>query len=336
MDTGEVVHIRGISNVRSFAVSHAIPKAILIGSEGEYLYQCDLRHLQSRAQASACLQPKLESFVLDLSIANRTHSEPWHIVRMMEDIPAGGKLSDAIAIAATSSRIVILKFDGQAGRFKPVRGLDTILPVSTVLFTKDTAIVGSDKFFEIDLRTYAAEEFLDMSDKTLADMRNCAPLAAFRINSQEFLLCYREVGIFVDDSGWRSRPDNLNWLQDPVEFYYRESCLFIAHADCVQVMYISKSYTKELACRQSHADDERRAFISLRESPRLLAPLQFARTSIYVACECGPDREQEIVLLDGLKALRTVGFSQSLETLSSLATGVGQSQDSLSTLGQGV
>ncbi|XP_041769645.1 citron rho-interacting kinase [Anopheles merus] len=336
MDTGEVVHIRGISNVRSFAVSHAIPKAILIGSEGEYLYQCDLRHLQSRAQASACLQPKLESFVLDLSIANRTHSEPWHIVRMMEDIPAGGKLSDAIAIAATSSRIVILKFDGQAGRFKPVRGLDTILPVSTVLFTKDTAIVGSDKFFEIDLRTYAAEEFLDMSDKTLADMRNCAPLAAFRINSQEFLLCYREVGIFVDDSGWRSRPDNLNWLQDPVEFYYRESCLFVAHADCVQVMYISKSYTKELACRQSHADDERRAFISLRESPRLLAPLQFARTSIYVACECGPDREQEIVLLDGLKALRTVGFSQSLETLSSLATGVGQSQDSLSTLGQGV
>uniref|UniRef100_A0A182JXN0 non-specific serine/threonine protein kinase n=1 Tax=Anopheles christyi TaxID=43041 RepID=A0A182JXN0_9DIPT len=336
MDTGEVVHIRGISNVRSFAVSHAIPKAILIGSDGEYLYQCDLRHLQSRAQASACLQPKLESFVLDLSIANRTHSEPWHIVRMMDEIPAGGKLSDAIAIAATSSRIVILKFDGQAGRFKPVRGLDTILPVSTVLFTKDTAIVGSDKFFEIDLLSFAAEEFLDMSDKTLSEVRNCAPLAAFRINSQEFLLCYREVGIFVDDSGWRSRPDNLNWLQDPVEFYYRESCLFVAHADCVQVMYISKSYTKELACRQSHADDERRAFISLRESPRLLAPLQFARTSIYVACECGPDREQEIVLLDGLKALRTVGFSQSLETLSSLATGVGHSQDSLSTLGQGV
>ncbi|XP_053675255.1 citron rho-interacting kinase [Anopheles nili] len=336
MDTGEVVHIRGICNVRSFAVSPQIPKAILIGSEGEYLYQCDVRHLQSRAHASSCLQPKLESFVLDLSIANRTHSEPWHIVRMMEDIPSGGKISDAIAIAATSSRIVILKFDGQAGRFKPVRGLDTVLPVSTVLFTKNTAIVGSDKFFEIDLRTFAAEEFLDMSDKTLSEVRTCAPLAAFRINSQEYLLCYREVGIFVDDSGWRSRPDNLNWLQDPVEFYYRESCLFIAHADCVQVMYISKSYTKDLACRQSHTDDERRAFVSLRESPRLLAPLQYTKTSIYVACECGPDREQEIVLLDGLKALRTVGFSRSLETLSSLATGVGQSQDSLATLGQGV
>ncbi|XP_049290289.1 citron rho-interacting kinase [Anopheles funestus] len=336
MDTGEVVHIRGISNVRLFAVSPAIPKAILIGSDGEYLYQCDLRHLQSRAQASACLQPKLESFVLDLSIANRTHSEPWHIVRMMEDIPDGGKLSDAIAIAATSSRIVILKFDGHAGRFKPVRGLDTILPVSTVLFTKNSAIVGADKFFEIDLSTYGADEFLDMSDNTLNEVRKCAPLAAFRINSKEYLLCYREVGIFIDECGWRSRPGNLNWLQDPVEFYYRESCLFVAHADCVQVMYISKSYMKDLECQQTHADDERRAFISLRESPRLLAPLQFARTSIYVACECGPDREQEIVLLDGLKALRTVGFSRSLETLSSLATGAGQSQNSLSTIGQGV
>ncbi|ETN66616.1 citron ser/thr kinase [Anopheles darlingi] len=339
LETGELVHIRGISNVRSFAVSHAIPKAILIGSEGEYLYQCDLRHLQNRAHASSCLQPKLESFVLDLSIANRTNSERWHIVRMMDDIPAGSNLSDAIAIAATSSRIVILKFDVQAGRFKPVRGLDTVRPVSSVLFTKDTAIVGSDKFFEIDLRTYVAEEFLDMSDSSLRDIRNCVPLAAFRINSQEYLLCYHDVGIFVDDSGWRSRPDNISWVHDPVAFQYRESCLFVAHADCVQVMYISKSYTKDLACRQSHAENERRAFISLRESPRLLAPLQFARTSLYVACECGPEREQEIVLLDGMKALRTVGFSRSLETLSSLAsipTAVGRSRESLSTLGHGV
>ncbi|XP_058059475.1 citron Rho-interacting kinase [Anopheles bellator] len=339
LDTSELVHIRGISNVRSFAVSHAIPKAILIGSEGEYLYQCDLRHLQNRAHASACLQPKLESFVLDLSIANRTHSERWHIVRMMDDLPATVQLSEAIAIAATSSRIVILKFDMQAGRFKPVRGLDTVLPVSSVLFTKDTAIVGSDKFFEIDLRTYVAEEFLDMSDASLRDIRACVPLAAFRINSQEYLLCYREVGIFVDDSGWRSRPDNINWVHEPVSFHYRESCLFVAHADCVQVMYISKSYTKDLACRQSHVEEERRAFVSLREAPRLLAPLQYAHTSLYVACECGPEREQEIVLLDGMKALRTVGFRGSLETLSSLASipaVVRRSRGSLSTLGQRV
>ncbi|EAT36011.1 AAEL011879-PA [Aedes aegypti] len=330
-DSSELVQIRGISNVKSFTISQHIPKAIIIGNDGEYLYQCDLRHLHSRAQASSCLSPKLETFVLDLSIANRTHSERWHLVRMMDD-PSCQQLSDVIAIAATSSRIVILKFDTSLGRFKPVRGLDTVLPVTSVLFTKHTAIVSSDKFFEIDLGTYGAEEFLDMSDSSLRDIRSCSPMAAFKVNSQEFLLCFKEVGIFVDEYGCRSRPDNINWLQEPLDFRYRESCLFIAHSDCVQVMYVSKSYTKEIERKES--SEERRAFVNLN-SPQLLAFLDFARTSIYVACDCGPEKEQEIIMLDGYKALQTTSpcISNSMETLSSLSsypTTVTQSNETLS------
>lgn len=337
VETSDIVHIKGISNVKSFTISQSIPKAIIIGNDGEYLYQCDLRHLQNRAQASSCLSPKLETFVLDLSIANRTHSERWHLVRMMDNVMPQ-QLSDAIAIAATSSRIVILKFDTNLGRFKPVRGLDTVLPVSSVLFTKHTAIVSSDKFFEIDLASFGAEEFLDMSDTSLRDIRSCTPMAAFRVNSQEILLCFKEVGIFVDEYGCRSRPDNINWLQEPLDVKYRESCLFIAHSDCVQVMYVSKSYTKEL--ERKVASEERRAFVNLK-APRLLAFLDFARTSIYVACECGPEREQEIIKLDGYKALQTTSpcISNSMETLSSIAsypTTVTQSNETLSAFGQAV
>ncbi|XP_055535356.1 citron Rho-interacting kinase [Wyeomyia smithii] len=336
VETCESVQIKGILNLKSFAISQHIPKAIIIGNDGEYLYQCDVRHLQSRAQASSCLSPKLETFVLDLSIANRTHNERWHLVRIMDD--GSQQLSDAVAIAATSSRIVILKFDVNLGRFKPVRGLDTVLPVTSVLFTKHTAIVSSDKFFEIDLRSYGAEEFLDMSDTSLKDIRTCSPMAAFKVNSQEFLLCFKEVGIFVDEFGCRSRPDNINWLQEPLDFKYRESCLFMAHSDCVQVMYVSKSYTKELERRE--AADERRAFVNLN-SPRLLSFLDFARTSIYVACECGPEREKEIIKLDGYKALQTTtpGIGSSMETLSSLASfpaTMAQSNESVSTLGHAV
>ncbi|XP_058832110.1 citron rho-interacting kinase [Topomyia yanbarensis] len=337
VDTAESVQIKGISSVKAFAISQHIPKAIIIGNDGEYLYQCDVRHLQSRAQASSCLSPKLETFVLDLSIANRTHSERWHLVRMMDEV-SSQQLSDAIAIAATSSRIVILKFDVTLGRFKPVRGLDTVLPVSSVLFTRHTAIVSSDKFFEIDLISFGAEEFLDMSDSSLRDIRSCTPVAVFKVNSQEFLLCFKEVGIFVDEYGCRSRPDNINWLQEPLDFKYRESCLFIAHSDCVQVMYVSKSYTKERERKESA--DERRAFVNLN-SPKLLSFYDFARTSIYVACECGHDREQEIIKLDGYKALQTTspGVGSSMETLSSMAsypTTVAQSNETISTLGQAV
>ncbi|XP_055624614.1 citron rho-interacting kinase [Toxorhynchites rutilus septentrionalis] len=337
METSDIVQIKGISNVKSFTISQSIPKAIIIGNDGEYLYQCDLRHLQNRAQASSCLSPKLETFVLDLSIANRTHSERWHLVRMMDNV-LPQQLSDAVAIAATSSRIVILKFDTNLGRFKPVRGLDTVLPVSSVLFTKHTAIVSSDKFFEIDLGSFGAEEFLDMSDTSLRDIRSCTPMAAFKVNSQELLLCFKEVGIFVDEFGCRSRPDNINWLQEPLDVKYRDSCLFIAHSDCVQVLYVSKSYTKEL--ERKVASEERRAFVNLK-APRLLAFLDFARTSIYVACECGSEREQEIIKLDGYKALQTTSasMSNSMETLSSIAsypTTVTQSNETLSALGQAV
>ncbi|XP_055609301.1 citron Rho-interacting kinase [Uranotaenia lowii] len=337
-ETTELVHIKGIPNVKSFTISQHVPKAIIIGNDGEYLYQCDTRHLQSRAQASSCLSPKLETFVLDLSIANRTHTERWHLVEMMDEVPSH-QMSEVIAIAATSSRIVILKFDTTLGRFKPVRGLDTVVPVPNILFTKHTAIVSSDKFFEIDLTTFGAEEFLDMSDTSLRDIRSCTPMASFKINSQEILLCFKEVGIFVDEYGCRSRPHNINWLQEPLDFKYRESCLFIAHSDCVQVMYISKSYTKELE-RQETAD-ERRAFVNLNSPPRLMAFVDFARTCIYVACECGSSKEREIIKLDGYKALQTTcpGISKSMETLSSLAsypTTVGQSNETLADLAQAV
>uniref|UniRef100_A0A1Q3F717 non-specific serine/threonine protein kinase n=1 Tax=Culex tarsalis TaxID=7177 RepID=A0A1Q3F717_CULTA len=338
VDTSDLVPIKGVTKVKSFSISQQVPKAIIIGNDGEYLYQCDLRHLQSRALAGSCLSPKLDTFVLDLSIANRTHSERWHMVRMMDEIPSQ-QLTDAIAIAATSSRIVILKFDTTLGRFKPVRGLDTVRPVSSVLFTKHTAIVSSDKFFEIDLTTFGAEEFLDMSDASLRDIRSCTPMAAFKINSQEFLLCFKEVGIFVDEFGNRSRPDNINWMQEPNDFKYRDSCLFLAHSDCVQVMYVSKSYTKEL--ERKEAAEERRAFINLN-APRLLAFQDFARTCVYVSCEYRGTKEQEIIKLDGYKALQSTspnGISNSMETLSSLAsypTTVTQSNETLDGLGKAV
>ncbi|KAL9700538.1 hypothetical protein quinque_003979 [Culex quinquefasciatus] len=338
VDTCDLVPIKGITKVKSFSISQQVPKAIIIGNDGEYLYQCDLRHLQSRALAGSCLSPKLDTFVLDLSIANRTHSERWHMVRMMDEIPSQ-QLTDAIAIAATSSRIVILKFDTTLGRFKPVRGLDTVRPVSSVLFTKHTAIVSSDKFFEIDLTTFGAEEFLDMSDASLRDIRSCTPMAAFKVNSQEFLLCFKEVGIFVDEFGNRSRPDNINWMQEPTDFKYRDSCLFLAHSDCVQVMYVSKSYTKEL--ERKEAAEERRAFINLN-APRLLAFQDFARTCVYVSCEYRGSNEQEIIKLDGYKALQSTspnGISNSMETLSSLAsypTTVTQSNETLDGLGKAV
>lgn len=321
----DLVHITGIESVDLIAVTSTLAKAILIGSNGENLYQCDLRHLQSRGQASACLKPKLEATLLDLPFANRVTSERWHLAKVFGD---NDKLSDSVVIAATPSRIVILKFDVGINRFKPVRALDTAKAVSSVLFTQHTAIVSSDKFFEIDLNSFAPEEFLDMSDVSLEGTNGCSPMAAFRINKQEFLICFKEFGIFVDEYGCRSRPDDINWIYKPTEFIYREPILFVSHENMVQVLRVSKSYSEEM---ESETGNEKRAFVNMN-SPKIFA--EAGKLGVYVSTVNPNSNTQEIITLDAVKAFKS-HLGTSFDTLASSTYSIPltiASSDTLSTI----
>lgn len=168
-------------------------------------------------------------------------TEKWHMVRLHGQTE---NLKDAVAIAATSQRLVILKYDTKLGRFRPLRALDTPQSISDVLFTQHTAIVSCDKFFEIDLSSLNAEEFLDMSDQSLRPTCSWQPMSIFRINSLEFLLCFKEFGVFVDEYGLRSRPENLNWIHVPLEFCYKNYLLYIVHEEMVQILRINNTFTK--------------------------------------------------------------------------------------------
>lgn len=232
-----MIHITGISAVTLLAVNRNISSCILIGDDGENLYICDYRHLENRAQASSCLKPKLDVTNLEISFANRTTTENWHYA-----IINGNSLNDAHIIACTLSRLVILRFDNVQNRFKPICALDTARPVSCILFTPHSAIVTSDKFFEIDLNRLTAEEFLDESDASAIISQSCKPMAIFKINSQEFLLCFEEYGLFMDDFGNRSRPDELNWTNLPSGFIYQKPLLFVSYSNIVEVIYINKSF----------------------------------------------------------------------------------------------
>ncbi|KAL9700536.1 hypothetical protein quinque_003977 [Culex quinquefasciatus] len=183
-DVSEAVVLLGCENG---LYSYNVDTCDLVPIKGITKVNAILRHLQSRALAGSCLSPKLDTFVLDLSIANRTHSERWHMVRMMDEIPSQ-QLTDAISPLRPLRRAYSDPSSSTPrwGRFKPVRGLDTVRLVSVGPSPATTAIVSSDKFFEIDLTTFGAEEFLDMSDASLRDIRSCTLMAAFKVNSQEF------------------------------------------------------------------------------------------------------------------------------------------------------
>jgi citron Rho-interacting kinase len=55
---------------------------------------------------------------------------------------------------------------------------------------------------------------MDMSVQSLRPSKKYQPMNVFRIDSLEFLLCFRESGIFVDEYGLRSRPKDLHYTGD--------------------------------------------------------------------------------------------------------------------------
>lgn len=241
IEDNQIVQIKGINCVNYFSIKPNLTKSIMIGDDGESLYECDMRVLTSKSQQSGILEPKLSVQVIDLSIANRCGDEKWHMVDLHG---TSEHLNDAIAIAATNSRMVILKYDSKSGRFKPVRSLDTVTAIKSILFTQHSAIVACDKFFEIDLNSYVAEEFLDMSDHSLRPTKHSTPMNVFRINSREFLMCFLDYGVFVDEYGLRAREENLEWIHAPKEFFYKNFLLFIIHDEMVQILRINNSTKK--------------------------------------------------------------------------------------------
>lgn len=240
-DDDQIVQIKGVTSVNYFSIKPNLTKSILIGDNGDNLYECDMRILMNKSQQSTVLEPKLNIQPIDLSIANRCGDEKW---LMVEIHGTTDQLNDSIVIAATNTRMVILKYDAKMGRFKPVRSLDTATAIKSTLFTQHSAIVACDKFFEVDLNSYVAEEFLDMSDHSLRPTKHTQPMNVFRINSREFLLCFRDYGVFVDEYGLRARQENLEWLHTPNEFYYKNFLLYINHEQMIQILRINNSTKK--------------------------------------------------------------------------------------------
>lgn len=317
--SSQLTHITGIDCVDYMAINANLSKCILIGSHGETLNQCDTRHLFNRAQASQNLKPKLELTPLEITFANRIATERWHyaIVNGCND-----KASESLMIACTSARIVIMRFDITLDRFKPVCALDTAAPVTSILFTQHSAIVCSDKFFEIDLNTLVPEEFLNESDLGIVATKNCKPMAAYKINKQEFLLCFEEFGMFVDEYGSRSRPNDVNWANRPNGFSFREPLLFVSYSNMVQVIRINKSFSKETETRRKIDEgimDEVRTFLHLN-APKLVGDCDQLGVFVLVKPEMS-DNGQHLIHVDGVRALKSQ-MSNSLETLVSSMTSI--------------
>uniref|UniRef100_T1GHN6 Phorbol-ester/DAG-type domain-containing protein n=1 Tax=Megaselia scalaris TaxID=36166 RepID=T1GHN6_MEGSC len=315
MDTRNFVTIGGLENVSRICTHHEFSNSIIIANGGERLFQCDLRHLNSRSQSNACTKPKLDTN------------------------PLSAKTGACHAIAATTARVVILKFDWEKEyKFRLVKALN--LRISSILCTELTAIVSGDKFYEIDLdgdRDSCRDNFTDsyryeeLTD-TLTHIRNYEPMAAFKISEEELLLCFMEGGIFLDRYGSKSRPYEVNWQFTPTGFMFQAPLLYVSHYNHVQIIRIHRSYSNDLNTQSylkefeggaagdgEDVDEHRMKRVLLDfERPKLLASRE--KLNVYLTSTNKQTDGQELYVLDGLTAFKQNTDYLSMETLSSEAT----------------
>ncbi|KAG8236768.1 hypothetical protein J437_LFUL016882 [Ladona fulva] len=148
-----------------------------------------------------------------------------------------------------------MKWEAEKKAFLLCKEMETAEPCSCLHFAPHSVIVGCDKFFEIDLKDYSVEEFLDGSDPSLAyavlgtHHLKSFPVAVLDISSSvtnpEYLLCFHEFAVFVDAYGRKTREEDVKWSHISFAFAFQKPYLFIFHFALVEVLRItSKSFTK--------------------------------------------------------------------------------------------
>lgn len=277
---------------------------MLISENGKQLLQCDLRQLETRAKASVCLNTGLDYVTVDLKeILNAGDS--LRFVRIFDNTERDQAIIEPIAIAVTHTQIIILQYNVKKNYFVAITALDTATPVKSIHFTPFTAIVSSDKFFEIDLNKFNAEEFLDLSE--LFHTVTARPFNTFKINADNYLMCFNEFGIFVDEFGCRKPAAELKWTKAmPTAFVYRAPILYVFSTDGIQLMRIHKSTGDELS-----ADEI--TFIAMNE-PRFGGNCE--KYGIY-AVSMAVSGVKQIIRIDGAKVLRNCVRFDSIETIQS-------------------
>ncbi|XP_020667275.3 citron Rho-interacting kinase isoform X11 [Pogona vitticeps] len=264
-----LTHVPGIGAVFQVHLIKDLEKLLMIAGDERALCLVDVKKVkQSLAQSHLPAQPDVSPNVFEAV-------KGCHLF-------AAGKIENGLCIcAAMPSKLVVLRYNESLGKFCIRKEIETSEPCSCIHFTNYSIIVGTNKFYEIEMKQYTLEEFLDKNDHTLASAvfassTNSFPINIIQVNPagqrEEYLLCFHEFGVFVDSYGRRSRSDDLKWSRLPLAFAYREPYLFVTHFNSLEVIEIQVRGSLGTPAR-AHLDIP---------SPRYLGPA-ISSGAIYLA-----------------------------------------------------
>ncbi|NXF89642.1 CTRO kinase, partial [Eubucco bourcierii] len=230
-----LTHIPGMGAVFQIHLIKDLEKLLMIAGEERALCLVDVKKVkQSLAQSHLPAQPDVTPNVFEAV-------KGCHLF-------ASGKVENSLCIcAAMPNKVVVLRYNEGLSKFCIRKEIETSEPCSCIHLTTYSIIIGTNKFYEIEMKQYTLEEFLDKNDHTLASAvfaasTNSFPVSIIQVNPagqrEEYLLCFHEFGVFVDSYGRRSRTDDLKWNRLPLAFAYREPYLFVTHFNSLEVIEI--------------------------------------------------------------------------------------------------
>ncbi|XP_076867854.1 LOW QUALITY PROTEIN: citron Rho-interacting kinase [Brachyhypopomus gauderio] len=264
-----LTHIPGLTAVFQIQILKELDKLLMITGEERALCLVDIKRVkQSLSQAHLPAQPELSPYIFEAV-------KGCHLF-------TSGKIENGMCIcAAMPNKITILRYNDSLSKFCIRKEIETSEPCSCIHFTGYSIIIGTNKFYEIEMKQYVLEEFLDKNDVTLASAVFAASSHSFPISiiqvscspqKDEYLLCFHEFGVFVDAYGRRSRSDDIKWSRLPLSFAYREPYLFVTYFNSLDVIEV-----------QSHSALGPHAYAHLDiPNPRYLGPA-ISSGAVYLA-----------------------------------------------------
>ncbi|XP_046312372.1 citron Rho-interacting kinase isoform X4 [Marmota monax] len=264
-----LTHVPGIGAVFQIYIIKDLEKLLMIAGEERALCLVDVKKVkQSLAQSHLPAQPDISPNIFEAV-------KGCHLF-------AAGKIENGLCIcAAMPNKVVILRYNENLSKYCIRKEIETSEPCSCIYFTNYSILIGTNKFYEIDMKQYTLEEFLDKNDHSLApavfaSSSNSFPVSIVQVNGagqrEEYLLCFHEFGVFVDSYGRRSRTDDLKWSRLPLAFAYREPYLFVTHFNSLEVIEIQA---------RSSLGTPARAYLEI-PNPRYLGPA-ISSGAIYLA-----------------------------------------------------
>uniref|UniRef100_A0A8C2X3B6 Citron rho-interacting serine/threonine kinase n=1 Tax=Cyclopterus lumpus TaxID=8103 RepID=A0A8C2X3B6_CYCLU len=230
-----LTHVPGLGSVFQIHIIKEQEKLLMIVGDERALCLVEIKRVkQSLAQSHLPTQSELAPYIFETV-------KGCHLF-------AAGRIDNGPCIcAAMPNKITILRYNDNLNKYCIRKEIETLEPCSCIHLTSYSIIIGTNKFYEIEMKQFVLEEFLDKNDVSLASAVFAAsshsfPIAIMQVASsmqkEEYLLCFHEFGVFVDTYGRRSRTEDIKWSRLPLSFAYREPYLFVTYFNSLDVIEV--------------------------------------------------------------------------------------------------